>query len=324
MEILIVILQLAGGVAGLHFGSNWLVSGSSRLALSFGIKPLIIGLTLVAFGTSAPELVVSIGSAVQGQSDIAVGNVVGSNIANIGLILGISALFKPIKVDRVMFKRDFPFMLGSALLLAVLPLIGGPVESGDGTGFLLTRWKGAILVGGLVLMLWVMFLSMRSDAPSPETMRDKAKRLRNIGLALIGLLLLLAGGKFFVDGAVTLAEWIGVPALVIGLTVVAVGTSLPELATSIVAMIKGEDSISIGNVVGSNIFNVFCVLGICALIHPTMVSAQVMRMDMIIMLGFTLAATLLAWHQATLGRVKGGMLLGAYGLYVANLFAGWV
>lgn len=324
METLIVILQLAGGVAGLHFGSNWLVSGSSRLALSFGIKPLVIGLTLVAFGTSTPELVVSVSSAVQGQGDIAVGNVVGSNIANIGLILGLAALVRPMKVDRDIFRRDFPFMLLAALLLAVLPLIGGPVEDGDSAGFLLDRWKGGVLLGGLALMLWVVFRSIRGQNTVSQAAQSAGTRGRNIGLALAGLLLLLAGGKFFVDGAVTLAEWIGVPQLVIGLTVVAVGTSLPELATSIVAMIKGEDSISIGNVVGSNIFNIFCVLGLVAVIHPTVVSAQVMRMDMIVMLAFTLATVALAWHRHSLGRAKGALLLSAYGLYVANLFGGWL
>jgi len=324
MEILIVILQLAGGVAGLHFGSNWLVTGSSKLALSFGIKPLIIGLTLVAFGTSAPELVVSVSGALQGQSDIAVGNVVGSNIANIGLILGLTALIKPINVDREMFRRDFPFMLLAAALLAVLPFIGGPVAYGDGAGFLLDRWKGVVLLACLGVMLWVMFLGMKSDAPAILPEGSKGKRGRNVGLALVGLALLLVGGKFFVDGAVTLAQWLGVPSLVIGLTVVAVGTSLPELATSLVALFKGQEAISLGNVVGSNIFNILCVLGVVALIHPTVVSAEVMRMDMIVMLAFTLAFTAMAWFGGRLSRPKGAVLLGAYGLYVANLFVGWV
>lgn len=324
MEILIVILQLVGGVAGLHFGSNWLVTGSSRIALSFGIKPLIIGLTLVAFGTSTPEMVVSVGGALQSQSDIAVGNIVGSNIANIGLILGLAALVRPIRVDRDMFRRDFPFMLLAALLLAVLPLIGGPVEYGDGAGFMLDRWKGGVLLACMALLLWVMLRSLKSDNPAQPPADAKSKRGANIGLALAGLALLVIGGKFFVDGAVTLAEWMGVPALVIGLTVVAVGTSLPELATSIVAAVKGEESISLGNVVGSNIFNIFCVLGVVAIIHPTVVSAEIMRMDMIVMLAFTLVLTVMAWRGSNITRVEGATLLVAYGLYVANLFVGWV
>ncbi len=324
MDILVVVLQLAGGVAGLHFGSNWLVSGSSNLALSFGIKPLIIGLTLVAFGTSAPELVVSVNGAIRGESDIAVGNVVGSNIANIGLILGLAALVRPIRVEPEMFRRDFPFMLLAALLLAVLPFIGGPVEHGDGSAFVLGRAKGALLLVCLAIMLWVMFRSMRGDQPLPEDSQRRARRLRNGGLALLGLLLLLAGGKFFVDGAVTLAQWSGVPPLVIGLTVVAVGTSLPELATSLVAAVRGADAISVGNVVGSNIFNVLCVLGLVAVIHPTLVSAQIMRMDMIVMLAFTVALPALAWFGGTISRAKGGVLLVAYGVYVANLFGQWV
>ncbi len=324
MEIVIVILQLVGGVAGLHFGSNWLVSGSSHLALSFGIKPLIIGLTLVAFGTSAPELVVSISAATQGGADIAIGNVVGSNIANIGLILGLAAAIKPMKLDAEVFRRDFPFMLGAAVLLAVLPFLGGPVEFGDGAGFLLSRWKGGVLLFAMALVMWALLRDMKSDAPAPDDPAARSKRLRNLGLALLGLLILLTGGKFFVDGAVTLAGWLGVPQLVIGLTVVAVGTSLPELATSMVALSKGQDSISAGNVIGSNIFNVLFVLGIVAMISPITISADVMRMDMPVMLGFSFGVAVLAWRRKGLGRPEGLLLLAGYGLYVANLFAGWV
>lgn len=338
MDILIIVGQLLGGALGLHFGANWLVSGSSRLALTFGIKPLVIGLTVVAFGTSAPELTVSVAGAIDGKSDIAVGNVVGSNIANIGLILGIAAILRPMPVDADMFKRDLPAMLVAALAIATLPFIGGAVDNGDTVGFMLQRWQGALLVLGLLVFVWLTLRGAKSPSGEPskpvaDTPADAAdgsdkpkptSRLLLVGLTLLGLAVLIVGGKLFVDGAVSVAQRIGVPELVIGLTVVAVGTSLPELATSIVATIKKESEIGLGNVVGSNVFNIFCVLGLVALIQPVIIDAQIMRMDMIVMLVFSIMAVVFAKTSRVLGRREGVILLLAYGLYVANLFVGWV
>ncbi|MDC1141522.1 calcium/sodium antiporter [Planctomycetota bacterium] len=327
MDIFIIILQLAGGVLGLHFGAEWLVSGSSRLALSFGVRPLIIGLTLVAFGTSAPELTVSMAGALSGSGDLSVGNVIGSNIANIGLVLGLTCLIRPLPVDVEVFKRDLPAMLAAAVLIAVLPFIGGGVEQGDGVVFMLTRWKGALLLCGLGGFLVLMFRAARGGNPEPDTEdaeHEKSKRGMQILLIILGLAVLLIGGKFFVDGAVTAATKMGVPKLVIGLTVLAIGTSLPELATSIAAMLKGESDIGLGNVVGSNIFNILMVLGAVALISPLALSGRVMTFDIPIMLGFSVAVGALAWHGKRLGRIDGAILLSAYGLYVSNLFMGWV
>jgi len=323
VDVVYIILQLAFGVVGLHFGAEWLVSGSSRLALSFGVKPLVIGLTLVAFGTSAPELTVSMAGALQGAADISVGNVVGSNIANIGLVLGLAALIKPINIDPEVFKRDLPAMLFVALLIAVLPFIGGPVALGDGAGFLLDRWKGVILLAALAFIIFLMFRGARGGA-EPSEAHSGRKRALLVVLTVLGLGALVSGGKLFVDGAVEAAQMLGIPELVIGLTIVAVGTSLPELATSVVAIIRGETAISLGNVVGSNIFNVCCVLGVVTLISPLVIDARVMKLDMIVMLAFSGGVTALAWHGKRLGRGKGALLLGAYALYVTNLVMGWV
>lgn len=321
MEVVLIILQLAFGIVGLHFGADWLVSGSSKLAFSFGIKPLVVGLTLVAFGTSAPELTVSLAGALQGSADIAVGNVIGSNIANIGLVLGLSACIRPMKVDIEVFKRDLPFMLLAALLIAILPFIGGPIETADGAAFVIDRWKAALLLLVLGIFLWLLLRNARGAGKGPRS--RPASRAMLILLTLVGLGVLVLGGKLFVDGAVLAALELGVPELVIGLTVVAVGTSLPELATSMVAIIKGESAISLGNVVGSNIFNICLVLGLVSLITPLMISARVMQFDMIVMLAFSAGVTALAWRGKCLSRVEGSILLVGYVLYVASLFAGW-
>ena len=323
MDLFIIILQLIFGVVGLHFGAEWLVAGSSRLALSFGVKPLVIGLTLVAFGTSAPELTVSMASSLQGSSDVSVGNVVGSNIANIGLVLGLSATIRPIKVDPEVFRRDLPAMLFAALLLAVLPFIGGPVAVGDGVGFVLDRWKAAILLTTLGVILFMLFRGAR-DSGDPRPHTPKGQRAALAGLTVLGLTGLLLGGKLFVDGAVEAAHMLEIPELIIGLTVVAIGTSLPELATSLVAIIRGESAISLGNVVGSNIFNICMVLGVVSMIQPLVIDARVMQFDMIVMLAFSAGLAALAWRGKRLNRAHGVLLLGTYALYVTNLFAGWV
>lgn len=324
MDIFLIILQLLFGAVGLHFGAEWLVSGSSRLALSYGVKPLIIGLTLVAFGTSAPELTVSMAGALQNASDLSVGNVIGSNIANIGLVLGLSATIKPIYIEPEVFKRDLPAMLFAALLIAVLPFIGGPVEQGENVVFMLDRWKGVILLVTICVILFLMFRSARGGDEEDREKLSRRNRAALAGLTLLGFVGLLLGGKLFVDGAVEAAEMLGVPQLVIGLTVLAVGTSLPELATSIVAILRGESAISLGNVVGSNIFNVCMVLGLVSLVAPLAIDARVMKFDMIVMLGFSAGVTALAWHGKKLSRIEGLVMLAAYGLYVTNLFAGWV
>jgi len=324
MDIAVIIMQLAFGAIGLHFGAEWLVSGSSKLALSFGVKPLIIGLTLVAFGTSAPELTVSMTSALQGSADLSVGNVIGSNIANIGLVLGIAALLKPIHVEPEVFRRDLPAMLFVAFLIALLPFIGGPVQQGDNVVFMLDRWKGVVLICVLGYVLFRMFWGAKSDTDVKPPPMSTGRRAALGLLTVLGLSVLLTGGTIFVEGAVSAAHLLGIPELVIGLTVVAIGTSLPELATSIVAIIRGESAIGLGNVVGSNIFNICMVLGLVSLISPLAIDAHVMRLDMIVMLVFTAILAMLAWTGRSINRLEGVGLIALYVLYVVNLFMGWV
>lgn len=324
MDIAVIIMQLAFGAVGLHFGAEWLVSGSSKLALSFGVKPLIIGLTLVAFGTSAPELTVSMTSALQGSADLSVGNVIGSNIANVGFVLGIAALLKPIHVDPEVFRRDLPAMLFAAFLIAVLPFIGGPTQQGENTVFMIDRWKACVLLGLLAFVLFTMFRGAKSEGDEKPAPMAMSRRVALGFLTVVGLSVLLTGGTIFVDGAVSAAQLLGIPELVIGLTVLAIGTSLPELATSIVAIIRGESAIGLGNVVGSNIFNICMVLGVVSLISPLAIDAQVMRLDMIVMLIFMAILALLAWTGRNIARWEGAGLLALYALYVTNLFTRWV
>jgi cation:H+ antiporter len=265
-----------------------------------------------------------LGSAIQGKADLSVGNVVGSNIANIGLVLGLSAMIRPMKIDREVFRRDLPAMLMATLLIVVLPFIGGPTDTGDGVVFMIDRWKAVILLAFLGGFLLLMLRGSRSAGSVTKVEGSRRKRTLLIVLTIVGLCALLVGGKMFVDGAVLAAMKLGIPELVIGLTVVAVGTSLPELATSIVAIIKGESAISLGNVVGSNIFNICMVLGLVSLISPLAIDSRVMQMDMIAMVAFSVGVTALAWRGRQLYRLEGAILLIAYCLYVANLFTGWV
>ena len=207
MEAIIIAIELIGGLAILTLGADWLVKGSSRFALSMGVKPLVIGLTLVAFGTSAPELTVSVKGAIDGEAGISLGNVIGSNICNIGLILGLCAIIKPIDVSADIFRRDIPMMLLASVLLAVLPFVGGPIPVGDGVGFELSRWKAGVFLVLFVVALWLIFRNASGGAEieiKPDAVKPPRRAL-NLGLALVGLVALIGGGYFFVEGAVALA-----------------------------------------------------------------------------------------------------------------------
>ncbi len=324
MELFIIIVQLVAGLGVLTLGADWLVRGSSNFALSIGIKPLIIGLTLVAFGTSAPELTVSVKGALDGNSGIAVGNVIGSNIANIGLILGLCAIIRPVDVSKELFRRDIPMMLVASVALGLLPFLGGPSPLGESVGFEFSRWKALVLLGLFLISLWLTFRNAGSSETPLDDVAQKISRTKNLLLALVGLGALIGGGYFFVEGAVSLAERLGIPQLVIGLTIVAVGTSLPEFATSIIAAIRGQSDISVGNVVGSNIFNILFVLGLSAAISPVMIEPKTLQMDIPVMLLMALLLPALAWRSRKLGRLGGAMLLAAYVLYSCNLFFNWV
>ena len=322
----LIVVKLVAGWAVLTLGADWLVKGSSKFALSIGVKPLIIGLTLVAFGTSTPELTVSVKSAIDGDAGISLGNVIGSNICNIGLILGICALIKPLPVSRDMFRRDIPFMLLASVLLAVLPFLGGPVTLGDSVGFELSRWKAGVFLVVFLVSLWVQFRSTGggADVESPKTETGSASRLAFLGLALLGLTALVGGGYFFVDGAVELALILGVPQLVIGLTIVAVGTSLPEFATSLIASLRGQADIAVGNIVGSNIFNILFILGVAGLIAPMVLEPKILQVDIPAMILMAVLLPLLSWRRRELGRIGGGVILALYTAYSFNLFYEWV
>jgi cation:H+ antiporter len=306
-------LLFIAGLLLLYYGAEYLVTGSSRLALSYGIKPLIIGMTIVAFATSMPELLVSLLAAIRGSSDLAAGNIVGSNIANIALILGCAALLRPMLVDKSTLCREIPFMIGAALLLY---------------GFC---WDGSLgFSNGLVLFLLLMgflFYCLRSAkqtrlAPDPDVEQveeERGRRGKDFFLILVGIIGLAVGAELMVRSAMTIARHFGVSELVIGISIVALGTSLPELAASVVSAWKGEMDLSIGNVIGSNIFNILFVLGVCPMISPLSIDPTLLRIDMPVMIGFSFGLLLLSL-KGRLGRFQGTLLLVCYALFIATLF----
>lgn len=268
--VLLDILYIALGLAGLYFGGDWLVEGASRLARVLGVPVAIIGLTIVAFGTSVPELVTNLVAAVRDTNDIAVGNIVGSNIANIALILGLSAIMASRALSTREVQQDWVIMLAVAVLGYVLLLIDGD----------LSRVDGAILFTGIVLYVIRAVRGSRekpADAAEEQEASASPERssvLKELGRIVIGLGLLIIGAQLTVDGAVNIARVLGVSELVIGVTLVAVGTSLPELATSVIAATKGQHEIALGNVVGSNIFNILFILGLTGMLDPYKINGQ--------------------------------------------------
>ncbi|ASJ98191.1 calcium/sodium antiporter [Shewanella marisflavi] len=299
-------LALIAGLLILILGAESLVRGASALALRLGVTPLVIGLTIVAFGTSTPELAVSLKSAIAGNADIALGNVVGSNIANIGLILGLTALVRPVGVQSQMVKRDIPLMLFSTLLFCGLLSDGG-----------LSRLDGALLASMLVAFLAMSYLFDRQQATKVEETSRPLPPLLSMLLVALGIGMLVGGGALFVDGAVALATQLGMSELLIGLTIVAIGTSMPELITSVVAARRGESDIAIGNLVGSNLFNLLGILGITALIQP--INASVPAMDLLVMVTLALLLLPLAWSGLRIGRREGALLLLCYLIYLSYL-----
>lgn len=264
--MLTILLQLAGGTAFLYYGADFLVKGGVSIATRFGVSALVIGLTLVAFATSAPELVVSVQAALAGSGDISIGNVIGSNICNIALILGLSAVIAPLSVHRKVLRFDLPVMTAVTLAMAATGLLLG--------GF--TRLTGAVFFAGLLAYIaWNLRLEKRDGSGDAETeIREEVENSRKYPLWLAAAFVigggaaLVLGGKFIVDGAVGLGRMAHLSEAVIGLTIVAVGTSLPELATSLVAAARGEQDIAVGNVVGSNLFNMLGIMGIAPMIRP--------------------------------------------------------
>jgi cation:H+ antiporter len=310
----LTILLIIGGLILLAVGAEGLVRGSSAIARRLGIAPLVIGLTIVAFGTGAPELLVSIGAALGGNSSIAIGNVVGSNISNIGLILGIAALVRPLTAGAEVIKREIPIMIAATVLLWLLILDG---EIGRLDGLILTL----SFVGYTFFNYWQARRNKQEfvDAEFDEAVPAPTRSIWfEIGMIIIGLAVLLGGAHLLLTGAVEIAELLGISQVVIGLTIVAIGTSLPELATSTVAAYKNEPDVALGNVIGSNVMNILAILGLTALILPIS-TADIRFFDMSVLLGSALLGLLLIWSGFVLNRIEGAILLIAYLAYIYSL-----
>jgi cation:H+ antiporter len=319
MDILTVILFVVG-LFLLIIGAEWLVKGASRLAAAVGISPLVIGLTVVSFGTSAPEIAVSLQASFLGQTDLVIGNVVGSNIANVLLILGLSALITPLVVAQQLVRLDVPLMIGISLLLLAL--------AQDGR---ISRFDGLLLFA--IAVAYIVFAIRQSRRESQAVQAEYAQAyskpvapstrqfLLNIGFIIVGLGLLVFGARWLVAGAVAFAGLLGLSELVIGLTVVAVGTSLPELATSVIASLRGERDIAVGNAIGSNIFNIVIVLGLSGIIAPAgiAVAATALSFDIPIMTAVAIACLPIFFTGHTIERWEGGLFLGYYIAYTAYL-----
>jgi cation:H+ antiporter len=301
---------MIGGLVLLFIGAEGLIRGSSSLAIKIGITPLVVGLTVVSFGTSAPELVVSLKAALMGNSSIAMGNVLGSNVANIALILGISAIIRPLNVHADVIRREIPIMIGASVLVFFLSLDGS-----------LGIIEGIIFL--LILILYTIIsivLARKEKNPDVKTeFEEGLKSKLDVPLSIIlmigGLGLLILGANLFVQGAVVLAKLIQISDVVIGLTIIAIGTSLPELITSIVASYKNEADIAIGNVVGSNIFNLLCILGITAIILPISTNG-ISIIDWIVMLFCAVILLPLSKTGFRISRIEGGLLFTGYLIYV--------
>ena len=314
-------LMFAAGLAGLVLGATLLVRGASKLALSFGISPLVVGLTIVAFGTSAPEVAVSVGAVLDGRTDIAVGNVVGSNIFNVLFILGISALITPLVVNLQLIRQEVPIMIGASLLLLVMGLDGG-----------IGLWDAGLFAA--LMVVYTSFLivqSRRASAQSSEYDEEikpaaegawDSKLPMQLLLIIAGLGLLVLGSEALVGAAVSFAKALGVSDVVIALTIVAAGTSMPEVATSITAAIKGERDIAVGNVVGSNTFNILGCLGISGLAAGSgglPLAPSLMSFDIWVMLAVALACLPVFVTGREIARWEGGIFIGYYAAYVAYL-----
>ena len=316
------LLLFLGGLTLLVIGADILVRGASKLAMSVGISPLVVGLTIVAFGTSAPEVAVSVGAILDGKTDIAIGNVVGSNIFNVLFILGISALITPLVVNIQLIRQEVPIMLGASLLLLALTL-DGRLSFLDG-GFLFA-----------LLLAYTVFLVVQSRRETQAAKDEFAEEIKpaqtgawdshwavQIGLIAAGLLALVFGSDYLVQASVNFAKAMGVSDLVIGLTIVAAGTSMPEVATSITAAIKGERDIAVGNVVGSNTFNILGCLGISGLVSGDLglaIAPSLLALDIWVMLAVALACLPIFITGREIARWEGGVFLAYYVAYVAYL-----
>ena len=313
------ILLFVAGLLFLIVGAEALVRGSSRLAAVLGISPLVIGLTVVAFGTSSPELAVSIKAALSDQGSIAVGNVIGSNIFNVLFILGLSALIVPLVVSHQLVRLDVPLMIALSIIMLVFSFDEN-----------FSRTDGLILIAGLIIYIWFLIYQSRREIAGVgheyakgfgNAGRKNVGWFKNIALVLGGLTLLVFGSRWLVDSSVSFAQYLGVSELVIGLTIVAAGTSLPEVVTSVIAAIRGERDIAVGNVVGSNLFNIMGVLGIASIVAPNgiEVSAAVIRFDIPVMIVVAFACLPIFFTGGVISRQEGALFLGYYVVYTLYL-----
>jgi cation:H+ antiporter len=308
-------LYILTGLVALFFGGEFLVKGSGALALRLGVSPLVAGLTVVAFGTSSPELLVSLQATLKGEGALAVGNVVGSNIFNIGFILGLTALIFPLRVQLQILRFDAPVMIGLSLLLLWI-LADGAVS----------RAEGGMLLAGLVTYVIATVRIARRQGENAEVTAEFEESVpkpsgtaaRDLGLIVGGLVLLAVGSRLLVAGAVSIARALEVPEAIIGLTIVAAGTSLPEVAASLVAALKKEPDIALGNIVGSNIFNILGILGISAVVRP-LAAPGIGAVDLWMMIAFALGLALTILTARRLDRWEGGVLLLGYCGYVGHL-----
>lgn len=311
------LLYMALGLTVLVVGAEIMVRGAVRIAASYGVSSLIIGLTVVAFGTSAPELAVSVQASIDGKPDLAVGNVVGSNICNVLLILGLSAMVTPLIVKRQLIRFDVPLMIGVSVLFLIFAL-----------DFTISRFEGGVLFAGICM--YTLFLLRYGGKESVAVVEEYEKefgphspprRWMDFVLLLGGLGMLVAGSQSLVDGAVGIARWLGVGELIIGLTIVAIGTSLPEIATSIVAAFKGERDIAVGNVVGSNLFNILSVLGLTGLVAPggIRVSPSALAFDIPIMVAVAVVCLPIFFTHFEISRWNGCLFFAYYVAYTVFL-----
>ena len=314
-ELLMISIYIIGGLILLYFGAKWLVQGAITLALHLGLSPLIVGLTVVALGTSVPEALVSVRAAIGHQGGIALGNVIGSNILNIALILGLSAFFSPLKVDSHLVKADVPLLAGATFMLVVL------LED-----FHISRMEGSFLLLCIVGYVAGNIMTVKRTSPEEnkiegvEVPEDHSKNLwRDISFLFIGLITLAFGSNFLVTGAVDLARILGLSEALIGLTIVSIGTGTPEMATALMAAYRKRADLAIGNAVGSNLFNIMFVLGIAALVAP-LDGKGISSIDLYVMLGVTILLLPTVWTGRILDRKEGFLFLAIYVGYLYHLW----
>ena len=314
-ELLMIALYITGGLVLLFFGADWLVQGAVTLALHLGLSPLIVGLTVVALGTSVPEALVSVQAALGHQGGIALGNVIGSNILNIALILGLSSLILPLKVDLRIVKADVPLLTGATFMLVVL------LED-----FHISRMEGAFLLLCIVFYVTGNIMTVKRTSPEEDKIEgmeipeDSGKTLwRDVGFLILGIVTLGFGANFLVTGAVDLARIFGLSEALIGLTIVSIGTGTPELATALMAAFRKSPDLAIGNVVGSNLFNIMFVLGIAGLVAP-LDGKGISSVDLYVMLGVTILLLPTVWTGRILDRKEGFLFLAIYVGYLYHLW----